>query len=689
MVKVALCILSVIFIASDALRADVRLPSIISEHMVLMRSASVPIWGKADPQEEISVNVARKSAQTKAGGDGRWIVRLNLSDCAAGPFQMTIKAKNEIAIPDVLVGAVWLASGQSNMEMMLKATAGAEAEIAGSSNAQLRQFRVEKAISPEPADHCKGKWVLAGPETSGDFTAVGYYFGKNLQRTLKLPVGMINASWGGTYSEAWTSMDAISSVETLKNGEEERRKILAGYPAKKKTFVAEFGAWLTSNGHEDKSSPDAAQFAAEKISTDDWVRITLPGPISGGGLPSSGTIWIRKDIDVPSGAVGRGLDFKVLIGQLTGFERVYWNGELVSETPFEKYPGEGYARYFPIPPGHVRVGRNTIAIRIYAPAAAPRIAVDPNVFKAGPVSLVGEWLARTEFELPALPPDVVAHAPKAPARPPALLAGAIFNGMISPIVPYSLDGIIWYQGESNTGRAYEYRISFPLLINDWREKWQRPNLPFYFCQLPAYGPKQSAPRESEWAELRESQSLALKLPHTGQAVLIDLGESADIHPRNKRIVGDRLGLVALAKQYHHEVASSGPVYESMSIEEGKIRLKFDRAEGGLVARRLPPLHDVSTRIAITAPLVRNSPASDLEGFAVCGEDRHWVWADAKIEGDAVVVWSEQVRHPIAVRYAWADDPTCNLENGAGLPAAPFRTDEFPALTATHHFGPGI
>jgi len=372
---------------------------------------------------------------------------------------------------------------------------------------------------------------------------------------------------------------------------------------------------------------------------------------------------------------------------LVGFERVYWNGELVSETPYQKYPGEGYNRYFPIPQGQVRIGRNTIALRIFAPVYPATLSVNPDTFKAGPISLLGPWLAKAEYALPTLSPDVIAQAPKPPARPPGMLAGAIFNGTISPIISYTLDGVIWYQGESNTGRAFEYRVAFPLLINDWRQKWGRADLPFYFCQLPAFGPKQSKPVSSEWAELRESQTIAAKLPHTGQAVLIDTGESGDIHPRHKAVVGDRLAAVVLAKEYGKQVNWSGPVYQSMAVEGDKIRVKFDHTDGGLVARTLPEMYDVSTKISVTAPLIRNSPASELEGFVICGDDHRWVWADAKIDGSDVLAWSNQVSHPIAVRYAWADDPTCNLENGAGLPAAPFRSDDFPAITEKNHFGP--
>jgi sialate O-acetylesterase len=668
--------------------ANVQLPSIISDHMVLERSAAVPLWGKAGANEEVTVTLAGRTAHAKAGGDGRWLVRLDLHDCGPGPFQLLVQGKSTIRVSDVAVGTVWLASGQSNMEFPLKGSAGAEEEIARSGNPQFRQFRAEKAARPQPADDGKGKWVLAGPETAGDFTAVGYYFGKRLHEELKLPVGIVNASWGGTFSEAWTSIEAINRVESFRKAEAGRWAIAAEYPGKKKAFVSELAAWLRANQREDRPAAKAERYAGESVSTAGWTAVSLPGKIAGAGLPASGAVWIRRTVSVPAAAIVHGLDFKVLLGQIAGFERVYWNGQMVHETPYQKYPGQGYACYFPVPPQLVRVGDNTIAVRIYAPSAEPNIATAPTRFWAGPISLTGQWLAKAEYEFPPLVPQVLAAAPHAPARPPDLMAGAIFNGVIHSILPYGIAGVVWYQGESNAGRAYEYRIAFPLLIDDWRQQWQQPQLPFYFCQLPCYGPKRPLPAESEWAELRESQSVASQLPNTGQAVLIDLGESEDQHPRNKKDVGERLARLVLAKQFGKPVIFSGPVYESFAVEGQAIRVKFSHTDGGLVAKALNATYDVVSRLGKTAPLLRNSPTSQLEGFSICGDDHRWVWAEAKIDAGSVVVWSDRIPHPVAVRYAWADNPTCNLANAAGLPAAPFRTDDFPAMTAKNHFGIG-
>jgi sialate O-acetylesterase len=263
--------------------------------------------------------------------------------------------------------------------------------------------------------------------------------------------------------------------------------------------------------------------------------------------------------------------------------------------------------------------------------------------------------------------------------------GSLFNGMINPLIPYSITGVLWYQGESNVSRAYQYRVAFPTLMKGWREKWRRDDLPFYFCQVCNNFAKLSRPAESAWAELRESQSLALALPNTGQAITIDLGEAGDLHFRDKKTLGHRLFLIAEAKHYGHRVVFSGPVYKSVAFEAGRARVSFEHAEGGLSAARLPAAYHVKTLTGETGPVVRNSPRCEVEGFSICGEDQKWVWANARIEGDSALVWSDEVPQPVAVRYAWADNPTCNLSNGAGLPASPFRTDSFPVTTKDNHF----
>ncbi len=522
--KKILTIVALVAAASGPLSADVKLPAIISDHMVLERSAKVPLWGWADPGEDVKISLNGTSAAAKADAEGKWIAVLDLKDSPPGPFEMSVEGKNKISLADVLVGEVWIASGQSNMELRLRNTRDAEQEIASSANPFLRQFLVEKNTSATPLDELKGRWTVAGPETAGDFSAVGYYFGKSLQSEVKVPVGIVNSSWGGTPSEAWTSLEALDSDPDLKAASERIRKQIAEYPG----------------------------------------------------------------------------------------------------------------------------------------------------------------LAKAEQEFPPVAAEKRAAAPKPPAgTPPGPqdTAGFLYNAMIHPIINYAISGAIWYQGESNAGRAIQYRKAFPLLISDWRKQWGRGDFPFYFCQLANFMPKNPEPEECGWAELREAQSLTLALPATGQAVLIDIGESGNIHPRNKKSVGERLARIALAKEHGKKIAFSGPVFDSMKIENGTATVTFRHTDGGLAASPLPEKYDVKSQTGESAPLVRNSPNSQLEGFAICGQDKKWFWADAKIEGDAVVVRSDKVPSPVAVRYAWAQNPTCNLANGAGLPASPFRTDDFPAVTA--------
>lgn len=663
--------------------ADVKLPAILSDHMVLERTEKVPIWGWAESGENITVTLNSQTTKTTADSNGKWRVNLNLKDSAPGPFEMVVEGKNKLTVADVVVGEVWLASGQSNMEFRVKATEGAKDVIAKSENPQIRHFLVKLKSSLEPLDDTVGKWVVASPATTGEFSAVGYFFARSLQATLKIPVGLIHASWGGTPSEAWTSVPAIDSVPDLKEARERLWTMGKEYPAKRKLYNEQIVAWLKANGREDQPTPDIAPYAGETFDAKGWVPVTLPGEIKAPGLPDTGVVWLRKEIDIPKKS-GIGMGFMLPID---GFDSVYWNGKLLRSTTPDKYPGDGSTRRdgpFFIRDSAVKTGKNVIAIRLYEPIAPAKFTTDPRL---GPILLSGEWMAKAETTFPPATPEQLATAPTPLAffRAFQFTPSTLFNGMINPVLPYAIKGAIWYQGETNAIRAWQYRTALPLLINDWRKQWQQGDFPFYIVQLANYQPKKTSPGESAWAELREAQSLASKLPNAGVAVTIDLGESNDIHARNKKDVGERLALLPLAHDYNQPVPASGPTFESAKILPGKIVLSFKDTAGGLVARPLPATYDVRTIAKETAPLVRNSPNSEIEGFAICGADKKWVWADAKIEGDKVVVSSAEVKEPIAVRYAWSDNPTCNLYNGAGLPASPFRTDDFPATTVNAKF----
>lgn len=661
------------------------MPAIFSNHMVLKKSADVPVWGKALPGEDVTVTLDGRSEKTTADANGKWKVLLNLADSGPGPFAMTVQGQNTVTINDVVVGAVWVASGQSNMEWPLQRSKDAAAEIAQSANPLLRQFEVVKSAAPIPREQCLGRWVVASPATSGAFSAVAYYFGKTLQNELNIPVGLIHTSWGGTPSEAWTSGPALDTLEEFKSVKDAILAEVEAHPEQQKQWVANFAEWLKANGREDRADGDKAAFASPETPVTDWESVKLPGPVKTGKISGRGAVWIRADIAIepPPGGNPVGLD----LGALEGFESVYCNGSPVVSLHYRNYPGTGHIRRlgkYNIPANLLRPGKNAVAIRVYAPAGEAKF---PTPVTIGGKVPEGGWKIAEEYALPALTPSQRDALPRPPVAPPEprWVASFLFNGMIHPLIPYAISGVIWYQGETNAGRAFQYRTAFPLMIEDWRKAWGQGDFPFYFCQLPNYLDKKPVPGEGSWAELRESQSKALSLPNTAQAVLIDLGDARDVHPLNKRDVGQRLAQIALAKDYGRNVSFSGPVFQSVTFEGGKARVLFSHADGGLAARPVPATYSVASGDNQTAPTVRNSPDSELEGFAICGEDKKWVWADAKIEGDSVLVWSDKVPAPVAVRYGWADNPTVNLYNGGGLPASPFRTDDFPASTRNSKF----
>lgn len=655
--------------------ADVSLPAIFSDHAVLVKSAKVRLWGNADAGERIALSLGVAKAVAKAGADGKWEAVLDLSQCGPGPFELVVNGKNRLVIADVAVGEVWVCSGQSNMELPLKKTADAAGEFAASGNRLLRQFAVKKNPASVPAEAMEGKWVCAAPETVGDFSAAGYYFGKALQQKLKVPIGLIHSSWGGTPSEAWTSSEALASDPDLAEGAKRSEARLKDYPKALENYLSAMARWQEQVGRNDRP-------AEGRPGEDGWRPVRLPG-----NLPGAGALWLRRTVDVSPCLAGKPLT--IAVGPLQCVEQVFWNGVKIGEASVERAI-RGGGRSYTVPAHWMREGKALLEVRIFSPVADK---VVPRDFVVGQAILAGGWEMKYETLFPPLSDAVRTSMPVSPGKEPGpqITASYLFNGMIAPLARYSIRGVLWYQGESNSIRAYQYRKAFPLLIRDWRKQWNQGDFPFYFCQIANYKTKQTNPEDpgmmgrENWPELRESQSLALTLPNTAQAILIDIGESGDIHPQNKKEVGERLARIAFARDYHMEVPYSGPAYESMKIEGHEVVLSFRHTEGGLLAKALSSTYDVRSVIKETAPLVRNSPHSQLEGFAICGADQKWVWADAKIDGNRVAVWADQIPAPVAVRYAWADNPTCNLYNGAGLPASPFRTDDFPLMTQNVKF----
>ncbi len=671
--------------SASASRADLSLPAIFSEHMVLQRSAATPVWGKAGPGERVTLRLSRPgeegvSATATAGADGRWRAALDLSDTRSLPagesLRFVAEAGRAITFHDVLVGEVWLASGQSNMAQTMRVS-GTPEEIAGSTNPAIRFFTVGNKALSAPRDDVSGSWTLASPANTPRFSAVAYYFARRIHAELGQPVGIIHSSWGGSPIEAWTSFEALQALPELAQKTAADIEASKNFPATKAAWLSRLDPWLAKHARQDRpaSPAEIAAFAREPAAGADWTTIRLPGR-----LPGERILWVRRELEVRPHEVGKdlALDFE----EILGLETIYFDGVEVGARTWVTFDGEGRGRLnarrqYRVPAAQVTAGKHVLAIRLYAPLGEAGLL--GGYFSAGGQNLGGDWLWRTEHAFAPLDAAARADMPpmlKAPLRPWNVPA-SLYNGMIHGIVPYALRGVLWYQGESNSGEPALYRHAFPALIRDWRARWAAPELSFYWCQLPAFSGKTDKPdTHTGWAAFREAQASALALPRTGQAVIIDTGEAGDVHPLDKRTPGERLAALALARDYGRELVHSGPTLRALRVEGSKLRLEFDHLGGGLVARPVPAeyLH-VSLPSRSTRPLKRNSPDSPLEGFAVRGAPgEKWEWANANIEGDTVVVWSPKVPAPQAVRHAWAPNPTVNLFNAAGFPAAPFRTD---------------
>jgi len=657
-----------LFATPDPAAAEVTLPAIISNHMVLQRSNHTRVWGKAAPSEKVRLALGDIHGETAADVDGHWKIDLDLSPAKEGPFDMIIEGANKITVSDVLIGEVWLCSGQSNMAYSLNRSTGGAEEIARSANPRLRQFTVSYSPVPEPQEQCKGTWLVADPTNSPSFSAISYYFAKDLQKALNTPVGIVRSAWAGTAIMSWISGISISAEPELKEMNDVAKKRVADYPQLKTSYVSDIADWETKTNRKDRPG-DATAFAAPEIQDKDWKSAPLHNTkFKTIGLPDAGVVWLRKKITLPANPVpGQPPTISLIIG---AFDQTYWNGKKIGELTEATSPGPSALRVYKIPPDAYKEGENIIAVRVFTPTEAASFGSAYVDVGTSRIQLGGDWLAKAEFELPPLTDKAYPQLPGAPGISPA----ALYNGMINPITPYTFAGVVWYQGEQDSGRkGAQYNKMLTTLVSDWRARFDA-QLHFCLCQLPNYGKKTGDLGGSTWPNIREAQRRALEIPGTSLVTLIDLGDE-DVHPPDKRAAGERVALSALGTVYGKKVPCSGPIYDSIKIDGNKAVLSFRFAESGLAAKPLPddylPTYSAKEKI----PLVRNSPGSELEGFSICGEDGKWAWAQAKIDGNTVVVWSPTVSKPVAVRYAWADNPTCNLYSGAGLPASPFQTNE--------------
>ncbi len=635
------------------IHAQLKVANIFGDHMVLQRDKPIKIWGVNSPGEKVNGLFHGKSYSTLTQSDGRWMLTLDALH-EGGPLSLEISDADETVIfSDLLMGEVWLCSGQSNMEWRLNNVDNAAAEIASAKFPTIRHIEIPKATEFTPqAEFEDREWQVCSPETAANFTAVGYFFARKLTQETGVPVGLVHSSWGGSHVETWISKDAMLSSEVLG---EYARKMPGNWAESDQKMERKTIAWFHGSENFDIRKLIEADYLSPSYDFSSWKSINPMYQWDWKGVPSfRGTVFIQKDVEMSKAAAETVTTMN--FGQCTGDMWFYINGRLVHQGYHEDPIN------FKIPSGIWKEGANKILVK-FSPNRKPEAwGVGLYGNQADYFVRVGEstislmnsdWKTRPSWES--------ARTYKGWMNNEGSL---LYNAMISPLIPLAIRGALWYQGESNAGRAFDYRASFPLLINDWRNKWGE-EFPFYWVQLSSFGPFNDSNSGSAWAELREAQSMTLSLPHTGEAVTIDIGNPADIHPRNKQDVGLRLALNALQHTYHTNVVGSGPRYKSMQVKGGKVYLSFEHAGSGLT----------------TAGKYGN-----LEGFELAGADQKFFFARSEIQGNQVVVWHPQVKSPKAVRYGWSDSPIeANLINKEGLPASPFRTDNWKGITEGKHF----
>ena len=661
-------------LGSSALRAELSIPPVFADHMVLQRDAKVSVWGWADPGDEVSVTFAGQKQSAKANKDGRWSVALSPMSASATPRTLTISGAaggQKSEIKDVLVGDVWLCSGQSNMACGSRGGVPDWKEEASRTDyPNIRFFSVKHNLSLSPERVFEGVWSACNTRTAGSFSGAGFFFGRSLYEKLKIPIGLIHASRGATRAEVWVSREALGDVPSLKpeldlldrarrSYDEVQKEYLAAKERADQARKEAIAELIKREANEEL----ARQMAAPDLDAGSWKEINVPTPIFDHPFlgKCEGEIWFRRTVEIPKEWDGK--DLELHLGAVDEIDVTFFSGSKIGASgSVEKRDVSNWdrPRAYKIPGGIVKAGKNVVAVRAFNFNGAGGIwggqpeqmrieLVGSQPIRSVPIA--GKWRCKAAFRFPPRAPD----APLCSRTP-----SAYFNGMIHPLIPFGIRGAIWYQGESNVGNGFRYRSVFRKLIEDWRARWGQGEFPFLFVQLPSFSPPVAEPGPSLWAEVREAQLMTLSLPNTGMAITLDVADPLDLHPKNKRDVGDRLALAARGIVYQEEgLVFCGPIYESMRRQGRGIRLSFRHVGSGLVAR----------------------DGKKLGQFAIAGEDRKFVWAEATIEGETVVVSSAQVPEPVAVRYAWANNPAgANLGNKEGLPASPFRTDNWPIVS---------
>jgi sialate O-acetylesterase len=636
-------------------QATLVLPAVFSDNMVLQQKTNAAVWGKTGPGKMVKVSTSwnAKTYAVKADQKGNWKVMVT-TPSYGGPYRIDISDGKKISLKNVLIGEVWICSGQSNMEMPLAGWGNInnyKQEIANAKYPNIRLLQVEHGTSNQPLGDAKvrsGGWQPCSPQSIPEFSSVAYFFARELYKKTGVPIGLIHSSWGGTVAEAWTSGTALGQMpdfaEAVKKIESSSQEEGA------RSYRQEMETWTKEVLAKDQGYNGGKPLWSDTtFDASSWDNMLLPGLWEEQSLPDfDGVVWFRKEVVIPESWTGK--DVKLNLGTIDDNDITFFDGQKIGET-------EGYmqTRSYMIPA--VKPGKHVLAVRVFDGSGGGGIYGSKNVLSLSTstgdlIALDGNWQYKVALNLKDITVMPVSDA--GPNRPSVL-----YNAMIHPFTGYAIRGAIWYQGESNADRADQYRELFPALITDWRKQWKQGDFPFYFVQLANFNAvSQQQSGVSAWAELRDAQLNTLKLPNTGMSVTIDIGEAKNIHPKNKQEVGHRLALIAMAKTYGSKIPCSGPVMQSYQIQGENVNLKFKFADKGLKVK----------------------DGTVLKGFIIAGEDQKFYWADAVIQGDEIIVHSDDVARPVAVRYAWADDPECNLYNEEGLPASPFRTDDWKGST---------
>lgn len=616
---------------------------IFGDHMVLQQGKPNAIWGWTTPGATVRVTIDRHTAEAVAGADGRW--QAQVTPPAAGTAcEVRIDGPGHVVLHDVLVGDVWLCTGQSNMAIPLAYATGGKEAAAAARHPTIRLFNVQARSGYSPVATPAGEWQVCTPETAGRFSAVAYFFAQKVQAATGLPIGLVEDCLGGTPAECWMSPATLAGIKDFEKPMAEVARLRAAHAPEYGNYIMhwydDYDGGIQGSGWFDPALDDRA-----------WKTVHLPGAFAELGLADvPAVVWFRREVTLPDPLPAG--DAFIKLGVVEKMETTWVNGQWVGASSWVENP-----RNYRIPARVLKPGRNLVTVRVFklkskagflSPPEDLRIALTGD---AG-VPLAGEWKARVSVD--ARPPHPL---PLGYENYP-IMPSVLYQGMIQPILPLAVTGAIWYQGEANSGRAHQYRTLLPAMIRDWRAGFGQGDFPFYIAGLPAFEPRKDRPGSDNWAELREAQAITARtVPHTGLAVSVDTGDAGNIHPHEKQPVGERLALLALARHYGQDVKCDSPSYRAMEREGHAVRVHFDHTDGGLVVK-----------------------GEKLGEFSLAGADRQWHWADARIDGNDVVVSSPDVPEPVAVRYAWQSNPLATLCNGAGLPAIPFRSDDWPGVT---------